>query len=224
MADSFIEASFAFTCTHSEMALLEEAFQASHDLTVDFTPADPSPEFLAVFPPKQDDDPWSGFRDIFDDPDFPGFGADIGGANSIGAPHVCTVQIYGLTDFQPEPIAQLLHHCCQETLKSGPIGFEWAATCSKARIGEFGGGWCAIFADRIEFGSTCRDLSAALAEEKPLTAADSCFDDPWGEHAHHPVEDWKAEVANDDTRLGYWHWVAARSDALTTAGATPARH
>lgn len=31
---------------------------------------------------------------------------------------------------------------------------------------------------------------------------------PWGEHPQHPVEDWKYAVANDDTRLGYWAWVA----------------
>ncbi|WP_209044998.1 hypothetical protein [Rhizorhabdus histidinilytica] len=39
---------------------------------------------------------------------------------------------------------------------------------------------------------------------------------PWGEHPDHPVSDWKAEVANDDTRLGYWAWIAARVDAQTT--------
>lgn len=32
----------------------------------------------------------------------------------------------------------------------------------------------------------------------------------WGKHPDHPVEDWQYEVANGDTRLGYWEWVAAR--------------
>lgn len=36
------------------------------------------------------------------------------------------------------------------------------------------------------------------------------MNDPWAEHPDHPVADWQAEVANDDTRLGYWDWVAAR--------------
>lgn len=33
----------------------------------------------------------------------------------------------------------------------------------------------------------------------------------WAEEApDHPIEDWQYEVANDDTRLGYWEWVKAR--------------
>lgn len=32
----------------------------------------------------------------------------------------------------------------------------------------------------------------------------------WGEHPDHPVADWRYEVANDDTRSGYWEWVALR--------------
>lgn len=32
----------------------------------------------------------------------------------------------------------------------------------------------------------------------------------WDEHPDHPVEDWKSEVANDDTRQSYKEWVAAR--------------
>lgn len=31
----------------------------------------------------------------------------------------------------------------------------------------------------------------------------------WGEHPERPVADWQHEVKNDDTRLGYWQWVAA---------------
>ena len=29
----------------------------------------------------------------------------------------------------------------------------------------------------------------------------------WSEDPDYPVADWKYEVANDDTRLGYWEWV-----------------
>ena len=32
----------------------------------------------------------------------------------------------------------------------------------------------------------------------------------WGEHPRYPARDWQYEVANHDTRLGYWDWVAAR--------------
>ena len=29
----------------------------------------------------------------------------------------------------------------------------------------------------------------------------------WGSHPTWPTDDWKSEVDNDDTRLGYWEWV-----------------
>lgn len=32
----------------------------------------------------------------------------------------------------------------------------------------------------------------------------------WGEHPEFPVVDWKYDVDNGDTRLGYWAWVASR--------------
>lgn len=32
-------------------------------------------------------------------------------------------------------------------------------------------------------------------------------DNVWAEDPDHPVSDWRLEVANDDTRRGYWDWV-----------------
>ena len=32
----------------------------------------------------------------------------------------------------------------------------------------------------------------------------------WDEHPDYPVEDWKYEVANDDTRRGYREWVESQ--------------
>lgn len=29
----------------------------------------------------------------------------------------------------------------------------------------------------------------------------------WGEHPEYPLNDWKYEVENNDTRSGYWDWV-----------------
>ncbi len=29
----------------------------------------------------------------------------------------------------------------------------------------------------------------------------------WGSHPKYPVKDWQYQVANNDTRLGYWDWV-----------------
>lgn len=34
------------------------------------------------------------------------------------------------------------------------------------------------------------------------------FGGPWGECPAHPRFDWVTEVANDDTSLGYWEWLA----------------
>jgi hypothetical protein len=31
----------------------------------------------------------------------------------------------------------------------------------------------------------------------------------FGEHPAYPVADWQLEVTNDNTRRGYWEWVAA---------------
>lgn len=36
--------------------------------------------------------------------------------------------------------------------------------------------------------------------------------DYWANDPEHPVGDWKYEVENNDTRLGYWEWVQARKD------------
>ena len=34
----------------------------------------------------------------------------------------------------------------------------------------------------------------------------------WESHPDYAIEDWRYEIANDDTRLGYWEWVAAGID------------
>ena len=36
----------------------------------------------------------------------------------------------------------------------------------------------------------------------------------WANNDAHPVEDWKAEVVNDETRLGYRDWVRSRTSAF----------
>lgn len=162
MADSYVQGSFAFSCSHAEMALIEESFQASFDLESGGEPPAPSPEFLRAFPPTAPDAPWSGFLAIFSDPDFPTFGVDFEGGNSAERPEVSTVCFYSTTDFQPDPLAALIQHCCQATLRQAPIGFEWACSSSRPRIGEFGGGWCAVFADRIEIETTGEALSRAI--------------------------------------------------------------
>jgi hypothetical protein len=104
----------------------------------------------------------SGFKSIFEDANFPNFGADLKVEKSAENPETCTVIIYSKTDFQPWSIAGLIQKCCQASLTRASIGFEWCFTCTKARIDCFGGGWCAIFPDRIEIETTREALSKAL--------------------------------------------------------------
>lgn len=35
----------------------------------------------------------------------------------------------------------------------------------------------------------------------------------WSEHPGYPVVDWAYEVANGDTRKGYWEWAYASAEA-----------
>lgn len=36
----------------------------------------------------------------------------------------------------------------------------------------------------------------------------------WGEHPACPVTDWQYEVSNEDTRMGYWEYVAFTLDMV----------
>lgn len=36
--------------------------------------------------------------------------------------------------------------------------------------------------------------------------------DVWANDPDYPIEDWRDEVSNDDTRLGYWVWVASKKE------------
>lgn len=162
MADHFIQGSFAFTCSIDEAALIEEAWQLAADLMGDFKPAPLSDELLAVFPPTIANNPISGFTAIFDDTNFPDFGADIRVESSTDDPMTCPVTIYSTIDFQPWPIAGLIQRCCQSSLAIAPVGFDWSFTCTKPYLDSFGGGWCAVFPDRIEIEFTREALSKAL--------------------------------------------------------------
>jgi hypothetical protein len=46
--------------------------------------------------------------------------------------------------------------------------------------------------------------------EREITLAENLADHHgyWEEHPIYPLEDWRYEVENGDTRLGYWEWIA----------------
>ena len=207
MADHYVQGSFAFTCTARESALIEEAWQHASDLLADLAPGEPSAEFLAAFMPTDLANPFNGLLEIFDDPDFPDFGAEI----EIAGAAQCIVAIYGTTDFQPGPIAELIRRCYQESLEVAPVGFVWCYGCSRPRRDSFGGGWCAIFADHVEFASTQEELARRLVRYAVTPPVEP--PNPWIDYPDCPSADWQAEVANGDTRLGYRDWVFARTEA-----------
>lgn len=44
----------------------------------------------------------------------------------------------------------------------------WAATCSKPRVGEFGGGWAVVTADNVESGTTWDGKAHSIIEEQKV--------------------------------------------------------
>lgn len=77
--------------------------------------------------------------------------------------------------------------------------------------------------ERGDLAEAVRRLSAAVnaAEEHDAntdersSSADQSGARPvdyWGEDPSYPVEDWQHEVANGNTRRGYWEWVASRRE------------
>lgn len=46
----------------------------------------------------------------------------------------------------------------------------------------------------------------------------------WGEYPGHEVADWQYEVANGDTRLGYWEWVRHQIEIQESDARVHAHH
>ncbi len=61
--------------------------------------------------------------------------------------------------------------------------------------------------------------NAALAEISRLKALDTSsgleseHGGTWEEHEKFPPADWRMDVSNGDTRLGYWAWVVSQIEA-----------
>mgnify|MGYP001326924108 CR=1 FL=1 len=63
-------------------------------------------------------------------------------------------------------------------------------------------------------------MSIELAKEaEALREAAGGF---WEAHPDHPVESWQSEVEADDTRLGYWEWVACQIEQTQDDGSAAA--
>ncbi|MBB5686317.1 hypothetical protein [Sphingobium boeckii] len=165
MADYCVQGCFAFRCTSAECALIEEVFDIAARLMNDEDGIAPSAAFLSAFPATSADDRLSGFRSIFSDPQYPEIGAAFDQGVDQVQPTLHEARFWSDTDFQPYPVAEIIRHCCQDTLAKTPVGFAWAQSCSRPRVDGFGGGWCAIFCDRIVIETTSDALAQALALE-----------------------------------------------------------
>lgn len=80
-----------------------------------------------------------------------------------------------------------------------------------------------IFLDEDGYEWTFDQLKPVEESEDEPDAAPKPVIDPaqladanggtWGEHHTYIPADWRTEVENGDTRLGYWEWVASKIEA-----------
>lgn len=171
MANNFLEASFQIRVTAAEAALLAECFETADSISSDFLGIDEegldaaricyaarSEAFRTAFPEQDDEeDPFAAFLDLWPDPDFPSFDADL----SIGDTDNEVARMAFVSGYQidVEALACLIQTVCKSAL---PFGFEWAARCDKLRPGEFGGGYLVITSTDISGGSTGWLMQKAL--------------------------------------------------------------
>lgn len=162
MADHYLETAFSIAVTVEEAALLAAAISAAERLSGADCPdrgaayAELGPAFAAAFPASAED-PFATFLQLFDDPDFPQFDADIEIGESDASAQVLVY--FAGRQFGVEQVARLIFAVAKSAL---PFGFEYAYTCSKLRCGEFGGGAVIITPGGIEYRSTGRALERGI--------------------------------------------------------------
>ena len=167
MSNSYVKAAFAVRMSARDAALIAAAECATAILDSNATEdqfkvayAELGPGFAERFPPGKDD-PFAGFLEIFDDPDFPYLDCDI----EIGEPEadgMCEV-IFAGEQFGVEQVAELLFRAAKSALPCG-FAYAYACDCDKLRLGEFEGGCVAITEDGITYHSTSRHLERLLAQ------------------------------------------------------------
>lgn len=63
---------------------------------------------------------------------------------------------------------------------------------------------------RIAPNATDDAMRGSLENSPADAGATGAAFDTWRDDPQYGSADWKTEVANDDTRLGYWAWVSAQ--------------
>ncbi|UVO53726.1 hypothetical protein [Sphingomonas sp. SUN039] len=165
MSNSYVATAFVVTTTKAEAHLARLCFTASELLgDGNETSAHASailhdPLFAVTYPPlpTHADDPWSGFKTVFEDEDYFGLG--------------CTIEVEprenGSVDLwiaghqiQVETVARVLQRSCPSAL---PLAFEWACYSDRLRRDAFGGGYAIVAADHIQLVTTADLIGRALA-------------------------------------------------------------
>jgi len=169
MASHFLQTAFAIPVMPDEAALLEECFALADELSSDFAElpingmqtvkayyASSSDAFRITFPKKpEEDDPFAGFFDLWSDPGFFGFDADL----SIRGDPDGKAQFAFISghDVDVHSIASLIQKVCRSAL---PFGFQWAeGSVEDDDSGSFAGGYYVI-SDTEIFGGPTRWLMA----------------------------------------------------------------
>ena len=57
------------------------------------------------------------------------------------------------------------------------------------------------------------DLKVPRVERNARVVVE-CGGDLWGTHPQYPRTEWRYEVENGDTMLGYWEWVMCKLDEV----------
>jgi len=71
---------------------------------------------------------------------------------------------------------------------------------------------CALVRSNFQL-NLCKHLNDSESTlSEPSTIA-SAVDDVWSEDTEFPREDWRLDVQNCDTSLGYWDWVNSQREA-----------
>jgi len=166
MANYYLQTVFTIPVMPEEAALLKECFAASVDLSSDLAElpaegmeaietyyASRSEAFKTTFPKKSyEEDPFATFLDLWSDPDFPEFDADLSiRDNPDGEGQVAFISGH---EVDVSALASLIQKVCKSAL---PFGFQWAEVCDKDRPNGFAGGYY-IVTDKEIFGGSTRWL------------------------------------------------------------------
>jgi hypothetical protein len=109
----------------------------------------------------------------------------------------------------PERLAHLVQTYLRRFHPDRSWALSWSVTCSKLRVGEFGGGGVLVTAERLCWVNTWEFLEEQADRFEKIGRCE-----PHGEHPQFPRADWGRAVGEGQTVLGYWGWVVARLTAL----------